>query len=81
MLHVLDLSSNHLMEHIPKELGRLKLLLELSGNFPLEIGMLYDLTHFNLAVNNLSGLIAKELGQCSKLLFLNLSAMEAFLLI
>ncbi|KAM3707011.1 hypothetical protein ACJW31_03G192600 [Castanea mollissima] len=54
-------------------------VLDLSSNrnIPSEIGMLSVLEHCNLAANNLSGLIPKQLGQCSKLLFLNLRSLQS----
>ncbi|XP_048130170.1 MDIS1-interacting receptor like kinase 2-like isoform X2 [Rhodamnia argentea] len=79
-LHILDLSSNSLVGEIPKDLGKLKSLLELSlydnhlvGNIPQELGTLSDLSSINVAGNNLSGSIPKQLGECSKLQFFNLS--------
>ncbi|KAJ6952920.1 hypothetical protein NC653_041915 [Populus alba x Populus x berolinensis] len=65
---------------IPKELGGLKLLYNLtlsnnhlSGAIPSDIKMLSSLKILDLASNNLSGSIPKQLGECSNLLLLNLS--------
>ena len=91
MLGVHDLSLILLIGKIPKDLGCEKSLLKLFlnnnqplGNIHSEIEMLSVLDHCNLIENNLSGLIPKQLGECSRLMFLNLSrkySMEVFLLI
>lgn len=79
-LRRLDLSSNDIVGEIPKELGKLKLLVELSldynrleGHILQELGALSSLQKLKIARNNLSGSIPTELGGCSNLLFLNLS--------
>ncbi|XP_050381808.1 probable leucine-rich repeat receptor-like protein kinase At1g35710 isoform X3 [Argentina anserina] len=79
-LHVLDLSSNSLVGTIPKELGKLSSLFNLSlaenkfsGSVPSEIGMLANMQYLNLAANNLTGFIPEQLDGCGKLLSLNLS--------
>ncbi|KAK3425857.1 hypothetical protein EUGRSUZ_F02415, partial [Eucalyptus grandis] len=65
---------------IPKDLGKLKLLLQLlldcnllAGHIPQEVGALSNLETLNIAGNNLSGSIPTQLGEGSHILFLNLS--------
>ncbi|KAK3411899.1 hypothetical protein EUGRSUZ_I00656 [Eucalyptus grandis] len=79
-LQFLDLSANNLSGKIPRELGSLKLLLDLilndngiTGDIPHKIGFLSRLEYLNLGSNNLSGAIPPQLNLCTNLLSLNLS--------
>ncbi|KAJ6856010.1 hypothetical protein NC651_040579 [Populus alba x Populus x berolinensis] len=77
-LHLIDLSSNHLEETIPRELGGLKLVsnLTLSNNYLpgaiKSLGCFPILQSLDLLSNNLSGSIPNQLGKCSNLLLLKL---------
>ncbi|WRX08028.1 Leucine-rich repeat - like 10, partial [Theobroma cacao] len=60
--------SNNNISKIPKELGRLTSLMDLSlqgnqlsGNIPLTTRILHDLQTLNLAANNLSGSLGRRL--------------------
>lgn len=70
---------NNLSGTIPKEIGNLNHLAQLSlsfnkltGNIPKEIGNLTDLQHLGLGWNNLTGSIPPEIGQLMELKSLGL---------
>ncbi|XP_052190022.1 MDIS1-interacting receptor like kinase 2-like [Diospyros lotus] len=79
-LQFLDLSSNHLVGEIPKNLRELGLLFhlnlsnnKLSGNIPTEIfGTQSSLQNLDLAANNLTSSILREIANCENLQNLNL---------
>ena len=78
---VLFLSSNQLTGEIPRELGNLSSLTQLSlsinqltGEIPTELGNLSSLTRLSLSINQLTGEIPTELGNLSSLTRLSLSS-------
>ncbi|KAF7105568.1 hypothetical protein CFC21_106359 [Triticum aestivum] len=79
-LVTLNLSLNHLVGHIPSEIGHLTHLVtldlssnNLSGSIPSNIGGLTKLATLNLCQNELSGQIPQELGYQVNLEVLDLS--------
>ncbi|KAK8491240.1 hypothetical protein V6N12_030638 [Hibiscus sabdariffa] len=76
----LDLSSNHLIGEIPKEIAKLTSLLELylrgnqlSGSIPLELGHVSRLLRLDLSANQLRKSIPETIGNLPMLFDLNLS--------
>uniref|UniRef100_A0A0D9V2N1 non-specific serine/threonine protein kinase n=1 Tax=Leersia perrieri TaxID=77586 RepID=A0A0D9V2N1_9ORYZ len=76
----LDLSSNKLSGHIPKEIGSLVQLTnlnlsrnQLSGNIPDQIGALHQLNSLDLSFNQFSREIPSSLSNLTFLSYLNLS--------
>ncbi|KAK8276746.1 hypothetical protein V6Z11_D10G221400 [Gossypium hirsutum] len=78
-LQELDLSSNHLVDEIPMELGALKMMTRLLlsefilGNIPQQFGKLQSLEILNLSRNMLNGSIPKAFNDLHGLRFVNIS--------
>uniref|UniRef100_A0A6N2M8S7 Leucine-rich repeat-containing N-terminal plant-type domain-containing protein n=1 Tax=Salix viminalis TaxID=40686 RepID=A0A6N2M8S7_SALVM len=74
-----QLISKFLTSRQINRLGNLKLIdlalndNKLSGDIPFDVASLSDLERLGLAANNFSATILKQLGKCSKLIFLNMS--------